>query len=362
LCNAHDVTSETPVTAEPVETMPAAVYVGEGAIEVRDVAVPGLGPDQVRIAVSHCGICGTDLHLVLENMGRPGSGLGHEWSGTIAAVGADVTAWTVGDRVVAGPQPGCGQCRACRRGRPSVCLNQPAPTGEPTGHRGAFAPYTTVSASRLLRIPDSLPTRAAALTEPTAVALHAATLSGVTPEDRVLVTGAGPVGMLVTAVLKAQGVDDITVSEPAPARRERALAVGAARVITPGDLPPATRGAVAADAYSVVFECSGRGEAAEAALDQLDYAATFVFVGTSMQYPRVNHNRVIILESTILGAYNYDADGFARALELLASGRMPLDALIEPDDVPLDGLFDVMLRCAAGEMPGKVMIRPEVSS
>ena len=110
-----------------------------------------------------------------------------------------------------------------------------------------------------------------------------------------------------------------------------------------------------------MFECSGRGEAAEAGLDQLDYAGTFVFVGTSMTYPRVNHNRAIILESTILGAYNYDAAGFAPALELLASGKMPLDELIEPVDVLLDGLYDVMQRCARGELPGKVMIRPEVS-
>jgi (R,R)-butanediol dehydrogenase/meso-butanediol dehydrogenase/diacetyl reductase len=167
--------------------------------------------------------------------------------------------------------------------------------------------------------------------------------------------------MLVTAVLHAQGIRDITVSEPAPARREGALAVGAARVITPDDLPPATRGTRAAEPYAVVFECSGRGEAAEAGLDQLDYAGTFVFVGTSMRYPSVNHNRVIIFETTIIGAYNYDAAGFAPALELLASGKMPLDALIEPDDVLLDGLYDVMLRCARGEMPGKVMIRPEVA-
>jgi 2-desacetyl-2-hydroxyethyl bacteriochlorophyllide A dehydrogenase len=232
---------------------------------------------------------------------------------------------------------------------------------EPTGHRGAFAQYTTVPAERLLRIPEGLSTRAAALTEPTAIAQHAITLSGVTPEDRVLVTGAGPVGMLVTAVLHAQGIHDITVSEPAAARREHALKVGAARVITPDELPSAERGGRVAEPYSVVFECSGRGEAAEAGLDQLDYAATFVFVGTSMTYPRVNHNRAIIFESTILGAYNYDAAGWAPALELLASGKMPLDELIEPVDVLLDGLYDVMQRCARGELPGKVMIRPEVS-
>ena len=342
-----------------MELMEASVYVGDGVLEVHDVAVPEPGPGEVRIEIAQCGICGTDLHFVLERIARPGTVLGHEWAGTIVALGEGVEGWDVGRRVVCGPEPGCGECRACLAGRPSVCLERP-----PTDHlsfRGAFAQYVLAPADQLVAVPEHLPSRAAALTEPTAVALHAVTLSGVTPEDRVLVTGAGPVGMLTTAVLRAQGVHDITVSEPAPARRERALAVGAARVITPDELPAASRGNVAAEPYSVVFECSGRGEAAEAGLDQLDYAATLVFVGTSMTYPRVNHNRVIILESTIIGAYNYDAAGFAPALELLASGKMPLDELIEPVDVLLDGLYDVMQRCARGEVPGKVMIRPEVS-
>ncbi len=341
--------------------MPAVVYLGDGAIEVRRVEVPELGPDQVRIAVSHCGICGTDLHLVLENMGRPGSGLGHEWAGTIAAVGANVSGWKPGDRVVAGPGPGCGECRACRKGRPSVCLNRPQMQDSGGGHRGAFAEYTTVSAERLLRIPDSLSTRAAALTEPTAVAMHAVTLSGVTPDDRVLVTGAGPVGMLVTAVLKAKGVDDITVSEPAAARRERALAVGAARRDlarrpSTGESGSSRRRAVLGRVRVLGSRRGCRGRARSTRLRRHARVRRH-----EHDVPAVNHNRVIILESTIIGAYNYDTEGFAPALELLASGKMPLDELIEPVDVLLDGLFDVMQRCAKGEMPGKVMIRPEVA-
>jgi threonine dehydrogenase-like Zn-dependent dehydrogenase len=86
-----------------------------------------------------------------------------------------------------------------------------------------------------------------------------------------------------------------------------------------------------------------------------------VLVGTGHDYPRLNHNRVIVLENTILGSYNYDADGFAAALALLASGAMPLDALVEPVDVFLDELLPVMQRCAAGELPGKVMVRPRRS-
>jgi 2-desacetyl-2-hydroxyethyl bacteriochlorophyllide A dehydrogenase len=340
--------------------MPATVLVENGVLEIRDVPVPELGPTDALVEISHCGICGTDIHLVLEGMGRPGSGLGHEWAGTLAAVGSAVTGWELGARVVAGAAPGCGECRACRRGRPSVCLRR-----EPIDYlefRGAFARYTKVAATRLLRVPESLSTRAAALTEPTAVAMHAVTLSGAAPGDRVLVTGGGPVGLLVTAVLVAQGVEDVTVSEPAPRRREQALAVGAARVVEPGDLPRVSPATPVAEPYSVVFECSGRPEACEAGLDQLDYAGMFVFVGTGGRYPTVNHNRAIVFESTIVGAFNYDADGFAKALDLLASGRMPLDALIEPDDVTLDGLLGALQRCAAGELSGKVMIVPEVAS
>jgi (R,R)-butanediol dehydrogenase/meso-butanediol dehydrogenase/diacetyl reductase len=342
------------------ELMPASVYVGDGRLTVDEVPIPELAPGEVRIEISHCGICGTDLHLVLEHIARPGSILGHEWAGTIVELGAGVDGWAVGERVVAGPVPGCGVCRACRRGRPSVCLERPLV--DHLAFRGAFARYVRADAARLLRVPDTLSTRAAALTEPVAIALHAVRLSGVTPDDRVLITGAGPVGMLILAVLRARGIDDVTVSEPAPARRARALEVGAARVIEPDDLPPGPMGRPVDEPYSVVFECSGKAAAAERALDQVDFAGTFVFVGTGHDQPRVNHNRVIILELELIGAYNYDAEGWQPALDLLASGKLPIDALIDGDDVLLDGLLPAMERLAAGEIPAKVMVRPEVST
>jgi 2-desacetyl-2-hydroxyethyl bacteriochlorophyllide A dehydrogenase len=341
------------------EQMPAAVYLGDGEMAVRELAVPPLGPHEALVEVSHCGICGTDLHLVLERYARPDSVLGHEWAGTIAALGSDVRGWEIGARVVQNPTPGCGECRACKRGRSSVCLRREAPDLLAFTH-GAFCRYKVVPESRLLRVPESLSTRAAALTEPTAIAIHTVNLSGATADDRVLVTGGGPVGLLTTAVLRARGIDDITVSEPAPRRRERALAVGAARVITPGELPRAPMGRPVAEPYTLAFECSGNAKAAESAFHQLDYAGTMVFVGTGHDMPRINHNRAIVLELTIIAAYNYDIEGFAPALELLASGKLPLDQLIEADDVLLDDLLGTMHRLAAGELPGKVMVRPEV--
>jgi threonine dehydrogenase-like Zn-dependent dehydrogenase len=339
--------------------MPAAVYVGEGAIEVQQLAVPELGPRDVLVEISHCGICGTDLHLVLEKYARPGSVLGHEWAGTVGAVGTEVTEWDLGTRVVGNPLPGCGTCRACRRGRPSVCLRREPPDLLDFS-RGAFCGFKVADAHRLLRIPDNLPTRSAALTEPTAIALHTVNLSGVCTDDRVLVTGAGPVGLLTTAVLRARGVRDITISEPAPKRRERALAVGAHTAFAPDELPRAPMGRPVDAPFTFAFECSGNARAAEGALDQLDYAGTLVFVGTGHEPPRVNHNRVIVLELALMGAYNYDAAGFGPALELLASGDLPLDLLIEPVDVLLDELAPTIQRLAAGELPGKVMVRPEV--
>jgi threonine dehydrogenase-like Zn-dependent dehydrogenase len=113
-----------------------------------------------------------------------------------------------------------------------------------------------------------------------------------------------------------------------------------------------------ASPFTVAFECSGSAPAAESALDQLDYAGTLVFVGTGREWPRINHNRAIVLELTVIGAYNYDGDGFGPALDLLASGDLPVDRLVEATDVTLAELRSTMDRLAAGELPGKVLVRP----
>ncbi len=343
----------------PSELMPAAVYVGDGRIAVEEVPRPEPGPGEVLVEIAECGICGSDLHMVLERYAKPGAILGHEWSGIVAAAPSG-SGWSPGDRVVDNPAPGCGVCRPCRRGRPSVCLNR-APANY-LGYRGAFCRYKTVAAESLIRIPDSLPTRVAALTEPTAISLHAVQVAGAGPDDRVLVTGAGPVGMLIIAVLRAQGISDITVSEPSPVRRQRALDVGATRVVTPDTLeePPMTLRV--AEPYAVVFECSGHANAIEAAFGQLDYAGTLVIVGTGFEPPRINQNRVIIFELEIVGAYNYNDDGFQPAVDLLDSGTLPLESLIEPNDIPLSEVMDSMERLSRGEIPGKVMVRPGLSS
>ena len=339
--------------------MPAAVYVGDGRIAVEQVPRPEPGPGEVLVEIAECGICGSDLHMVLERYAKPGAVLGHEWSGIVASAPPD-SGWSPGDRVVGNPPPGCGVCRPCRRGRPSVCLNRPK--ADFAGYRGAFCTYKTVAADGLIRIPDSLPTRVAALTEPMAITLHALRLAGVGRDDRVLVTGAGPVGLLVVAVLRAQGVSDITVSEPSAVRRQQALDVGATRVVTPDMLEQPPMALPVAEPFEVVFECSGHASAVEAGFGQLDYAGTLVIVGTGFEPPRINQNRMIIFELEIIGAYNYNDEGFQPAVDLLDTATLPFDALIEPANIPLGEVMVSMERLARGEIPSKVMVQPGLAS
>lgn len=338
--------------------MRAAKYLGEGAIAVVDHPVPELGPDEVLVEVSHCGVCGTDLHMVLEGMGRPDSIGGHEYAGRVARLGESVRGWQIGDPVVGGVLEGCGDCRACREARPSLCdRRMDLATGR---FQGAFAEFKKVDARALLRVPDGLSLRTAALAEPLAVALHALTRSGTGPGERALVTGAGPLGLLVIAALRARGIADVTASEPAPARRERAARVGADTVVEPDRLEaPRMPFSVVERPFDVAFECSGNPRAMEAALAQLRRGGTLVLVGTGMRRPKLDHNRILLNELVVTGAYEYDAGGFDDAIALLASGRLPVEHLIEREDVPLERLREAIDRLAAGELAGKVMIVPK---
>jgi (R,R)-butanediol dehydrogenase / meso-butanediol dehydrogenase / diacetyl reductase len=339
------------------ESMRAAVYEAPGRIRIEDRPLPLPRGDEVLIEVEHCGICGTDLHLFLDGLGRPGTIGGHEYAGTIAAIGGGILGWTPGDRVVAGPRASCGACASCRDGRPVLCDTRPDVTGE--GFQGGFAEYVRVHDSQLRRVPDGLDLRTAALAEPLAVALHAVTRSRARPGQRALVCGAGPLGLLVVAALRDAGVAEVVVSEPRETRRRRALDVGATRGCEPGALAsPPMPFDIVPEPFHVAIECSGHKSAMETALGQLARGGTLVLVGTGGEPPRFDHYRILLNELVVTGAFNYDADGFERALELLASGRLPTASLIEPGHAGLTDLLPSMYRLAAGELTAKVMIDP----
>jgi (R,R)-butanediol dehydrogenase/meso-butanediol dehydrogenase/diacetyl reductase len=342
------------------DTMRAAVYKGDRKVEVEEYPLPELGADDVLLEVSHCGVCGSDIHFVLEGWGRPNSVGGHEYTGTVAAVGSGVTDWEVGDQAVGGPSVRCGECEYCRAGRPSLCSGRGS-VGEGGDFQGAFADYIKVSSGELLHLPDGVSMRHAALAEPLAVALHGITRADVQPGERVLVTGGGPIGTLTIAALVARGITDIVLSEPAAVRRELGEKLGA-RSITPEELTvPRSPNELVAEPFQVALECSGHAAAMEQCLGQLQRTGRLVLVGAGIKPPRFDPSRILLNELVITGAFCYDADGFERALELLAEPDFPRDLLIEPNDVGLSGLLTAIEMLGAGELPAKVMVAPKAA-
>lgn len=338
-------------------TMPAAVYHAPHDVRVEQLPVPEVGPTDVLAEVAWCGVCGSDLHTVIEGWAKPGTVGGHEWSGTVVAAGAE-SGWEVGDQIVGGPAPTCGVCEPCRAERPALCVDRPTPgTGR---YQGAFARYKLLDGTEALKVPGGLELRTAALAEPLAVALHALTQGSVEPGQRVLVSGAGPIGALVVAALVARGIDDVTVSEPSSVRRDLAARLGAT-TMSPEDLVVPSMAEpmrLREDPFDVAFECSGKAVAMEAVLAQLGKAGRLVLVGAGIEAPRFDPNRILLNELVITGAYEYDLGGCDDALALLAGDAFPVDALIEPRDVPLSGLLEACERLFRGEIAGKVLVRP----
>jgi threonine dehydrogenase-like Zn-dependent dehydrogenase len=338
-------------------TMRAAVYKGDRRVDVEERPTPELGPNDVLLEVSHCGVCGSDIHHVLEGWGATNTIGGHEFSGRVVAVGESVRSWRVGDEVIGGPSVRCGECEFCLAGRPSLCARR-GPAGEGDGFQGAFADYVKVGEGELLRVPDALSLRHAALTEPLAVALHGITRSGVQPGERALVTGAGPIGSLTVAALRAKGVADVVVSEPSPVRRALCERLGARTVLPDELVPPASPNYLVDEPFDVALECSGNARAMETALSQLKRTGTLVLVGAGIKPPRFDPNRILLNELVVTGAFCYDGDGFEAALAMLASPGFPRDELVERDDVSLDGLLGAIERLSTGEIPAKVLVAP----
>ncbi|MGZ4675733.1 MAG: zinc-dependent alcohol dehydrogenase [Acidimicrobiia bacterium] len=337
--------------------MKAAVYKGNQTIEVEDYPVPDVGPTDVLLEVSHCGVCGSDIHFVLEGWSAPDRVHGHEYSGTVVAVGDQVTRWQVGDSVVGGPSVRCGTCEYCLAGRPNLCAGRAA-VGEGGEWQGAFADYMRVEERELLRLPDGVDLRDAALTEPLAVALHGITRSNVQRGERVLITGGGPIGALSAAALIHRGITDVVVSEPSPVRRDLCERLGATVVEPEALRTPSSPSAIVDEPFAVALECSGHAVAMEQCLGQLARTGRLVLVGAGIKPPRFDPNRILLNELVITGAFCYDADGFERALELLAEPGFPRDLLIEPEDVGLHELRDAIGRLGAGEIPAKVVVAP----
>ncbi|WP_117207989.1 zinc-dependent alcohol dehydrogenase [Allorhizocola rhizosphaerae] len=335
--------------------MRVARYTGNGTIAVgeSDPLPPGRG--QVQIAVAFTGICGTDLHIrhgAMDGRVRVPAVLGHEMSGRIAAVGADVADWSVGDPVTVMPLRWCDSCPACRAGHRHVCqrlnfLGIDSP--------GAMQERWTVPAEVLVRIPEGTPLRGAALVEPVAVAVHDVRRAGLAAGEFAVVVGGGPIGVLIACVARSVGADVVLV-EPNPHRRKLAEGLGL-ETLNPqetdigGHVEDRTGGAGAA----VAFEVSGAEPGVTTAISALGVRGRMVVVGIHPAPRAVNLQQVFWRELSLIGARVYERADFEQAVRLVADGTIPADRLVSRVQ-PLASAADAFSALESGGDVMKVLI------
>ena len=334
----------------------AAVLDAPHSIRIEQRPMPEPGPKEVLVRVAAVGVCGSDVHYY--EHGRIGSFvvraplvLGHEAAGEIVALGSDVRSRHVGERVTLEPGVPCGACRECRAGRYNLCADVRFFATPPID--GAFARFVTIHEDFAFPLPASMSDEAGALIEPLSVGVWACRKANVQSGDHVLVTGAGPIGILAMQVALASGATAATITDINPRRLEVARRLGATTVLNAGETSLADAG-VEAD---VLIECTGNQHALRDGIRSLRAAGRAVIVGMSpteeVSIPMsVIQNREIWLTGTFRYANTYPA-----AIELAASGRVDLEGII----TGYYGLEQAEAALQAGMRdPGsiKAMVRP----
>lgn len=306
--------------------MQAVLLGADGVEHLGDIPDPTPAPDEVVLRVDYCGICGSDLHAQQQGFSA-GVALGHEFAGVIEEVGREVAGFAVGDRVCVNPNGDwCGRCGFCRAGQFNLCTEL-FRTAVGVARHGGMAPFTAVPATVLHRLPESVSTRQGAWVEPLATALRGVRRSGIGMGDAAFVSGAGPIGLLVIALLRSMGAGRITVFEPSAARGAKAVAMGADDVMDPLTTDP---GAVFEDpsaAPAFGFEASGVPAAIESSLRVLRPRGVLTVTGVAPRPPYYQAPDLVFKEITIRGSFIYEQE-FGMAIDLLARGALDIDPLI----------------------------------
>ncbi len=330
-------------------TMPAVVLTPARTIAVEQRQRPVMRSDQVMIEVELCGICGSDIHAPqLPQVYHADCILGHESTGLIIEVGAEVSGWRVGQRVAVNPNGNvCGVCPFCLTGRFNFCRQATLETALGLQADGALAPLMRAFPSHLRAIPADLAPREAAWVEPAATALRAVERAGDLTGRTVLVTGGGPIGQLACRLAYLKSPKSILLIEPAANRAQFAPNSHAA-IVT------ADEAAAAEVAIDVAIECSGNQSATATALNLLTPGGTLVVVGAG-QGAGLDSAIILLKEITVRGSYTY-LDEFDRAIQLLATGQLVVDDLTSVI-TPLPDTLDAFDELRAGRIM-KALIAP----
>ncbi len=328
-------------------------YVGEGRVMVDDALPMAPGRGEVRIEVSHVGICGTDLHVVHGTMDHRVTVpqlIGHEMSGVVSEVGEGVQGLGVGDQVVVRPLISCNECPACLVGHQHIChklsfLGIDAP--------GAMQSQWTVPAHIVHKLPDGLSLEIAALIEPLAVACHDIRRSALESGESVVVFGAGPIGLLISLIAREKGAR-VLISDVNPTRLELARGLGL-EAVTPDSLTAAVEAITGETGADVVFEVSGSAPAIADATGLLRTRGRLVIVGIHGEPHAVDLFRVFWRELVLIGARVYEPEDFEEGIAYAAEGSLPLDRLIT-SVVPLDEVSEAFELLQDGGGAVKVLV------
>jgi len=308
--------------------MRAAFYEGVRTITVRQTRVPEPGPGEVRLRVTFCGICGSDLSLYKTGvLAGPDVILGHEVS---AAVDLDPAGtFDPGTRVTTKPGRGCGECVWCREGKPRYCLNPPG------YHGGGFAEYMTVPASSVIPLPDDLDDRAAAAAEPFGVALRGLDIAGAKAGDLAYVSGLGSMGSFTVAGLAAAGCR-VVGADPREDRRRLGLLMGCETVIDPTTQDP-VQATLDADPHGprMAFECAGAGESLQQVFEICGPDGVVGILGVPMA--PVFLLRMTLRDVRAFSIQRPTMDSMRHAIDLLRTrpeGRMAITGVVSLDESP----------------------------
>jgi threonine dehydrogenase-like Zn-dependent dehydrogenase len=324
----------------------AAVFRSPGTVDVVDQPEPVLGPSDALLQVEACGVCGSDVASYrLGAYVSAGQVMGHEFVGVVVATGPE-SRIDVGDRVVVRPMRSCGRCWYCRRGDIHLCSST-ATLSLSFGRPGGYAQHVHLPNPRpgidVFPVTSDLDARDAIWVEPLAVALHAVGLAGPVAGRRVVVVGAGSVGLCLLTAARLAGATTYVV-EPREARRRIASQLGADHVLAdPVDLAPGLA--------DVVLDSSGVPAALTAAVRTTEPGAVIVLVGVTHQESALPPDRLV------RGSFGYREADFAAAAELVRNGKAALSPAVT-HEIELCSFDEAMTVASADPEAGKVVIRP----
>jgi L-iditol 2-dehydrogenase len=333
-------------------TMRASYLMKQGEVSLKEVLIPTLESDEVLVKVAAVGVCGSDVHYYQHGKIGPYIVdhpliLGHELSGTISAVGSSVDASRVGQRVAVEPQRPCRTCEQCQAGRYNLCPNIEFYATPPID--GAFAEYVKIQSDFAFEIPDHVSFEAAALIEPLSVCIWAAKRAEIAEGSRVLIAGAGPIGVIMAQVASAFGATEVIITDINEDRRNFALNYGATKALDP------RVDSIEGLSVNAFVDASGVAQAVYSGVKAVGPAGHVLLVGLGAEDMTLPISHIQNNEIWVTGVFRY-ANTWPTGIELVASGKVDLDALV----THTFGLEEVEAALNAGKIAGsmKAIVQP----